>query len=115
MRQVNRYAAGVDIGAQESMACVPDGDAPPSGCAPLEPLPLIWTPWRTWFVARGIQTAAMESTGGYWIPLFETLEARGMQCWLISAQAIKYWPGQKSDVLDCQWMQTLHHPRHGGG
>jgi transposase len=44
----------------------------------------------------------------YWIPLFETLEARGVQCCLISAQAIKHVPGRKSDVLDCQWIQTLH-------
>jgi transposase len=61
-----------------------------------------------WFVDRGIQTAAMESTGVYWIPLFETLEARGIQCCLMSAQAIKHVPGRKSDVLDCQWRQTLH-------
>ena len=57
---------------------------------------------------RGIQTVAMESTGVYWIPLFETLEARGLRCCLISASAIKHVPGRKSDVLDCQWMQTLH-------
>ena len=61
-----------------------------------------------WFVDRGIQTVAMESTGVYWIPLFEALEARGLHCCLISAQSIKRVPGRKSDVLDCQWIQTLH-------
>jgi transposase len=107
MRQVNRYAAGVDIGAHEIMACVPDGDdqqlvrAFGTYTADLDTL-------ADWFVDRGIQTAAMESTGVYWIPLFETLEARGIQCCLISAQAIKHVPGRKSDVLDCQWIQTLH-------
>ena len=50
----------------------------------------------------------MESTGVYWMPLFEELEARGLQCCLISAQSIKRVPGRKSDVLDCQWIQTLH-------
>jgi hypothetical protein len=50
----------------------------------------------------------MESTGVYWIPLFEELEARGLHCCLISAAAIKRVPGRKSDVLDCQWIQTLH-------
>jgi transposase len=107
MRQVNRHAAGVDIGAHAIMACVPDGDdqqlvrAFGTYTADLDAL-------ADWFVDRGIQTAAMESTGGYWIPLFETLEARGIQCCLISAQAIKHVPGRKSDVLDGQWMQTLH-------
>lgn len=50
----------------------------------------------------------MESTGVYWIPLFETLELYGLKCCLISATAIKRFPGRKSDVLDCQWIQTLH-------
>jgi transposase len=107
MRHVNRHAAGVDSGAHEIRACVPDGDdqqlvrAFGTYTADLDAL-------ADWFVDRGIQTAAMESTGVYWIPLFETLEARGILCCLISAQAIKHVPGRKSDVLDCQWMQTLH-------
>jgi transposase len=50
----------------------------------------------------------MESTGIYWIPLFEALEDHGLHCCLISANAIKRFPGRKSDVLDCQWIQTLH-------
>jgi transposase len=50
----------------------------------------------------------MESTGVYWMPLFETLEARGFQGCLISASSIKRFPGRKSDGLDGQWIQTLH-------
>jgi hypothetical protein len=89
------------------MACVPDGDdqqlvrAFGTSTADLDAL-------ADWFVDRGIQTAAMASTGVYWLPLFETLEARGLQCCLMRAQAITQVPGRKSDVLDCQWMQTLH-------
>ena len=107
MRKINTHAAGVDIGAHEIVACVPDGDdqqlvrAFGTYTADLDAL-------ADWFVDRGIQTAAMESTGVYWIPLFETLEARGIQGCLISAQAIKHVPGRKSDVLDCQWIHTLH-------
>ena len=107
MRQVNPHAAGVDIGAHEMMACVPDGDDQQivrvfgTYTVDLETL-------ADWFIDRGIQTVAMESTGVYWIPLFETLEARGLQCCLISAASIKRVPGRKSDVLDCQWIQTLH-------
>ena len=86
MRTVNPHAAGVDIGAHEIMACVPDGDdqqlvrAFGTYTADLESL-------ADWFIDRGIQTVAMESTGVYWIPLFETLEARGIQGCLISAQS----------------------------
>jgi len=107
MRQVTPHAAGVDIGAHEIVAGVPDGDdqqiVRPFGTytADLQTL-------ADWFVDRGIQTVAMESTGGYWIPLFEELDARGLQCCLISAQSLKRVPGRKSDVLDCQWIQTLH-------
>jgi transposase len=107
MRTVNPHAAGVDIGAHEIMACVPDGDdqqlvrAFGTYTVDLESL-------VDWFIDRGIQTVAMESTGVYWIPLFETLEARGLQGCLISASSIKHVPGRKSDVLDCQWIQTLH-------
>ena len=76
MRQVNPHAAGVDIGAHEIVACVPDGDAQQivrtfgTYTADLQAL-------ADWFVDRGIETVAMESTGVYWIPLFEELEARG--------------------------------------
>jgi transposase len=107
MRQVTPHAAGVDIGAHEIVACVPDGEAQQivrtfgTYTADLQTL-------ADWFVDRGIQTVAMESTGVYWMPLFEELKARGLQCCLISAQSIKRVPGRKSDVLDCQWIQTLH-------
>jgi hypothetical protein len=107
MRQVNPHAAGVDIGAHEIMACVPVGDAHQrvrafgTSTADLDAL-------ADWFIDRDIQTVAMASTGVYWIPRFETLEARGMPCCLISAQAIKHVPGRTSDVLDCQWIHTLH-------
>jgi hypothetical protein len=107
MSQVTAHAAGVDIGAHEIMACVPDGNTQQlvrafgTYTADLDAL-------ADWFLDRGIETVAMESTGGYWIPLFETLEARGIRCCLISAQAVKHVPGRKSDVLDCQWIQTLH-------
>jgi transposase len=107
MRKVTSNAAGVDIGAHEIVACVPDGDDQQivrtfgTYTADLQTL-------ADWFVDRGIETVAMESTGVYWIPLFEELEARGLYCCLISAQSIKRVPGRKSDVLDCQWIQTLH-------
>jgi transposase len=50
----------------------------------------------------------MESTGVYWIPLYQILEARGFQVFLVNAQHVKNVPGRKSDVSDCQWIQYLH-------
>jgi transposase len=107
MRQVNPHAAGVDIGAHAIVACVPDGHdrqiVPPLGTytAALHAL-------ADWCIDRSIETVAMASPGVYGLPLFEALAARGLQCCLISAQSIKRVPGRKSDVLDCQWLQTLH-------
>ena len=107
MRQVNPHAAGVDIGTHEIVACVPDGHDRQivrtfgTYTADLHAL-------ADWCIDRGIETVALESTGVYWMPLFEALEARGLQCCLSSAQAITRVPGRQSDVLDCPWIQTLH-------
>jgi transposase len=61
-----------------------------------------------WLTAHHIRSVAAESTGVYWIPVFEVLEARGFECCLISVVSIRRIPGRKSDVLDCQWIQTIH-------
>jgi len=50
----------------------------------------------------------MESTGIYWIPIFDLLEARGLKVYLVNSWHLKHVPGRKSDVLDCQWIQQLH-------
>jgi transposase len=60
-----------------------------------------------WLLARGIDTVALESTGVYWIPVYEVLERRGLTVWLVDARQMKYVPGRKSDVQDCQWLQKL--------
>ncbi len=107
LSRVQLHAAGVDIGAHEIMVCVPGPNdtqiirAFGTYTADLYAL-------ADWLSEHHIETVAMESTGVYWIPVFETLEARGFQCCLISATSIKRFPGRKSDVLDCQWIQTLH-------
>ena len=58
-------------------------------------------------LACGVDTVALESTGVYWIPVFEVLEQRGLKVWLVDARQMKYVPGRKSDVQDCQWLQKL--------
>src|ERR1035438_5990335 len=59
-------------------------------------------------LACRIRTVAMESTGVYWIPLFQILEAAGIEVCLVNSRHVKHVPGRKSDVLDCQWLQYLH-------
>jgi transposase len=104
---INRRAAGVDIGATFHVAAVPvDLDTEPvrsfrSFTADLEQL-------ADWLVKLGITTVAMESTGVYWIPLFEILEARGLEVVLVNARDAKNVPGRKTDVNDAQWIQQLH-------
>ena len=60
-----------------------------------------------WLLACGVDTVALESTGVYWIPVFEVLEQRGLKVWLVDTRQMKYVPGRKSDVQDCQWLQKL--------
>src|SRR5574341_525558 len=105
---VNLHAAGIDIGAQAHWVAVPPGsDTQPvrgfGACtADLEAM-------ATWLQQCGVTTVAMESTGVYWIPLFELLEARGFAVVLADAREVQRAPGRpKTDVRDCQWLQRLH-------
>jgi len=99
-------AAGIDIGSASHYVSVPpDRDDEsvrefPSFTADLEAL-------ADWLLACGVDTVAMESTGVYWIPLFELLESRGFTVLLVNARHVKNVSGRKSDVLDCQWLQQL--------
>jgi len=61
-----------------------------------------------WLAQEGVKTVAMESTGVYWIPIYEILEARGFEVAVVNAHLLKTVPGRKSDVQDCQWIQRLH-------
>jgi transposase len=100
-------AAGLDIGAREIWSCVPS----PRAQEPVRvfgPFTADLHSLADWLVACGVDTVAMESTGIYWIPIFEILEARGLQVYLVNAWHLRHVPGRKSDVLDCQWIQKLH-------
>ncbi len=100
-------AAGLDIGSGEIYACVPPDRAEDNVkvfgtfTADLKTL-------ADWLATNEVDTVAMESTGVYWIPAFELLEARGFKVYLVNARNMKGVPGRKSDVQDCQWIQKLH-------
>ena len=100
-------AGGVDVGAEELVAAVPMGRAAQcvqtfssftSGVNAL----------RDWFLACGIKTVAIESTGNYWITLYAVLEDAGIEVYLVNARHAKGVPGKKTDVCDAQWLQQLH-------
>lgn len=101
------HAAGIDIGAREVYAAVPsDRDPHPVRCFLTFTSDLVAL--ADWLKHCGIETVAMESTGVYWIPLFQILEARGFEVFLVNARHVKNVPGRKSDVSDCHWLQYLH-------
>jgi len=100
-------AAGVDIGATEIYIAVPgDRDVQPVRRFGTFTEDLIGA--AEWLKRCRIGTVAMESTGVYWIPLFQILEARGFKVFLVNPRHVKHVPGRKSDVCDCQWLQYLH-------
>jgi transposase len=113
MSLVNQNAAGVDIGAHEIMVCISGSENTQlvrrfgNYTADLSAI-------AQWLGAHHIQTVAMESTGVYaetafpTIPLFEVLESHKFHCLLISSRSLRRVPGRKSDVVDAQWIQTLH-------
>jgi transposase len=100
-------AAGLDIGASEIWVAVPPERDPDPVRAFATYTPDLHA-LAEWLTACRVTSVAMESTGVYWIPIFELLEARGFEVYLVNAQHIKNVPGRKSDVQDCQWIQRLH-------
>ena len=104
---IHPNAAGIDIGATELVVAVPpDRDVRPvrafGTCTPdLQAM-------VDWLLACRIDTVALESTGVYWIPIYELLEQYGITPYLVNAQHVKMVPGRKSDWNDGQWLQKLH-------
>jgi len=104
---VNPNAAGLDIGSEEIWACVPE-DRDPQPVRVFDTFTPDLYALADWLAACRIETVAMESTGVYWIPVYEVLEARGFRVHLVNARHLKHVPGRKSDLKDCQWLQYLH-------
>jgi transposase len=106
-RQHHPDAAGIDVGAEEFVAALPPGRSEQtvrtfatytSGVEAL----------RDWLLEHRIKTAALESTGNYWIMLYDKLTEAGIEVYLVNARHVKGVPGKKTDVCDSQWLQQLH-------
>src|SRR5579863_120042 len=99
---VHPNAAGIDVGGSEHWVAVsPDRDAEPVRCfgtftANLHEL-------ARWLVEKGVRSVAMQSTGVYWMSVFEILEQYGLEVFLVNARHTKNVPGRKSYVEECQW------------
>jgi transposase len=100
-------AAGIDIGAEEIYVAVPP-DRDEQATRRFTSFTSDLHALADWLQQCCIRTVAMESTGMYWIPLFQILEQRGLEVYLVNAHYLKSLPGRKSDVSDCQWIQYLH-------
>jgi transposase len=104
---VHPDAAGIDIGGSEHWVAIsPERDEQPVRCfecftADLERM-------ADWLVAQGVRSVAMQSTGVYWMPVFEVLQQRGLDVFLVNARHTKNLPGRKSDIAECQWLLKLH-------
>lgn len=104
---INSRAAGIDVGAKFHVVAVPPG------CDP-EPVRTFQSftgdlhRLAEWLIDCRIETVAMESTGVYWIALYEILEARKIRVIVANARDVKHVPGRKTDVNDAQWLQQLH-------
>jgi transposase len=104
---VHPDAAGIDVGGSEHWVAIgPDRDPEPVrrfGCFTADVREM-----GRWLVERGVRSVAMQSTGVYWMPVFEVLEQQGLEVYLVNAQHTKNVPGRKSDVQECQWLLKLH-------
>ncbi|MDR3554302.1 MAG: IS110 family transposase [Syntrophobacteraceae bacterium] len=108
LNTIQPKAAGIDLGSREHFVAgppLPDGspNVKRFGTTTPELLRL-----AGWLEQQKIATVAMESTGVYWIPLFEILDSRGFDVHLVNARQIAHVPGRKTDMIDSQWIQLLH-------
>ena len=99
-------AAGIDVGASSHWVAVPR-HATADPVREFGAMTGDLNAMADWLLACGVDTVALESTGVYWIPVYEVLAQRGLKVWLVDARQMKYVPGRKSDVQDCQWLQKL--------
>lgn len=107
MQVIYPNAAGLDIGSTEIMVAIPpdrEGETVRSFGTYTPDLKAL----ADWLKENQVTHVAMESTGVYWIPIYELLEERGFEVIVVNARHIKTPPGRKSDVKDCQWIQRLH-------
>ena len=107
LERINPNVAGIDCGSAEHFVAVPPDRDP----TPVQSFPTFTTDLlrlADWLTACRVTSGAMEAPGVYWIPIYEILDARGIEVLLVNARHLKNVPGRKSDVSDCEWIRELH-------
>ena len=104
---VHERAAGIDVGSRFHVVAV-GADLCEEPVRTFQAFTSDLQRMADWLVAIGIETVAMESTGVYWVPMYEVLESRGIEVILANAREARSVPGRKTDVNDAQWLQRLH-------
>lgn len=104
---IHDRAAGIDIGSRFHVVAVPV-DLTEEPVRTFQAFTADLEKMAAWLVGLGVTTVAMESTGVYWIAVYEILESRGLQVVLANARDARAVPGRKTDVNDAQWIQRLH-------
>lgn len=107
LQHLHLNAAGIDVGATSHFVAVPPG-RDTTDVREFATFTADLYRLADWLTECGVETVVLESTGVYWIPLFEILEERGFDVRLVDARHVKNVSGRKSDVLDCQWLRDLH-------
>jgi transposase len=106
LSKINHYVAGIDVGANSIFVC-----APINGILEIREYSTFTSDLKAmvaWLKSCNITSCAMESTGVYWIPVYDLIEEHGIKVVLENAYHLKCVPGRKTDVKDCQWIQQLH-------
>jgi transposase len=104
---INPDVAGIDCGSSEHYVAVPP-DRDPNPVQSFSTFTHDLYRLAEWLTTCRVTSVAMEATGVYWIPIYEILEARGLEVHLVNARHVKNVPGRKSDVSDCEWLRELH-------
>jgi len=103
MEVIHPRAAGIDVGSEKLHVAICGGPVQifETFTASLHAL-------RDHLLSAGVRSVAMEATGIYWLPIYEVLEAAGIEVYVVNGAHVKSLPGRKSDMADCQWLAKLH-------
>ena len=104
---IHECAAGIDIGSRFHVVAVP----PSLSDEPVQTFQAFTADIQrmaAWLLSLGVETVVMESTGVYWVPVFEVLQSAGLDVIVANARETRSVPGRKSDINDAQWLQRLH-------
>lgn len=102
------HVAGIDIGSREMFVCGPADETGQREMRVFATTTERIQECVAWLKQRQVTSAAMESTGVYWIPVLEIMESSGLEVVLVDTRPLSRVPGRKTDAEDCQWLQTLH-------